>query len=478
MMSSSPPLATLVPWLQAQRWFSGKGRACTDVAIVDQAVVDAVLVMLVRLDGAAGEVWLVPVQATDAAWHDAFALPVWQQRLFGLIAHNGTLALTHGRIVGRATAALPTSVPAARLVTAEQSNTSLIYGDRAILKCYRRVVAGINPDIEIGQALASGPAATLVPALLGSLEYHDAAGVVHSVGMLQAFEPNDGDAWQRLQRLLADLFVATAAIEPHDEATAEAMLARLAEDTWRELDRLGHLVGVVHRALATAPGPAFAPRPMQHEDAAGWIAGVWRAWHATGALLAHYPAAAAQAGVTPSDWAGFEPALAQCLARIADLADAGVALSRVHGDLHLGQILMSNRGPLVLDFEGEPLRPLHERRAHASPLKDVAGMTRSLSYAATAAAFAGAPPYGPALRWAERWRQQARARFLAAYVVAAGDLPGLPADAALRDAALAAFELERAIYEVRYEIANRPDWLQIPLHGIRSALHAAQGGSM
>jgi trehalose synthase-fused probable maltokinase len=478
MMPSSPPLATLVPWLQTQRWFPGKGQTFTGAEIVDQAVVDGVLVMLLRLDGAAGGLWLVPVRADAAAWHDAFALPVWQRRLFELVAHSGTLALAHGRIVGHAAAALPASAPDARLVTAEQSNTSLIYGDIAILKCYRRVVAGINPDIEIGQALASGPAAALVPALLGSLAYHDAAGVVHSLGMLQAFEANHGDAWQRLQHLLADLFVATAAIEPHDEATAEAMLARLSEDVWHELARLGQLVGALHRALAAVPGPAFAPQRFGREAAAEWIAGVWQAWHETGALLARYPAAAAQAGLTPAGWAGFEPALARCLARVTGLADAGVALSRVHGDLHLGQILMSSRGPLVLDFEGEPLRPLHERRAHASPLKDVAGMTRSLGYAATAAAFASVPPHDAALRWAERWRRQARARFLAAYDAAAGALPGLPADAALRAAALAAFELERAIYEVRYEIANRPDWLQIPLHGIRSALHAAQGGSV
>lgn len=354
---------------------------------------------------------------------------------------------------------------AARLSRAEQSNSTLLYADasganRLLFKCFRRLEAGRNPDAEISGYLTAHGAAHLVPALAGTLEYHPrpapgaAAGEAWTLGIFQAFIPNEGDGWEYVLRWLS---AAAAAPEAEREARAAALLAPLRQ--------LARCTAALHLALAAAPAsePELAPAPISAADWTGWSEEIAASAARLASELARHPEAA---GLRPRLAAWRRPEVPDALAKI-----------RVHGDFHLGQTLRTRDGGWrILDFEGEPLRPLALRRQKFCALKDVAGLLRSLDYAAgTAARAAGAAP-ARLPGWLEGWRQQARQVFQDAYfaqldAAAAGRGRSLaPAAAADRAALLDFFELEKALYEAGYELRNRPDWLPLPLAGLRRLL--------
>jgi maltose alpha-D-glucosyltransferase/alpha-amylase len=242
----------------------------------------------------------------------------------------------------------------------------------------------------------------------------------------------------------------------------------------------------MHLALASDPNdPDFAPRPLLPDQGLAWQTSIRAQSDTILGDLEH------RAGQLPPEQQGAvaallaaRPRIEQRIAQLSALGEAGLVITRYHGDYHLGQVLVSAQGLLILDFEGEPLRSLAERRAHSSPLKDVAGMLRSLSYAAYAAlisaenkAIAATNPTDPAERihgqlvaWTDAWERRARDAFREGYVNATRDAPFVPQQPALRDSVIAAFELEKALYELNYELNNRPDWLPIPLHGIQRVL--------
>lgn len=496
-------------WLRERRWFSSKGRELTALNVNAWGTLPLPqpgVLALVEACYASGrpEQYFLPLIASreeqpegvrmppalmlshdDTRWylHDAFQFIGFQRLLLEQLIAGEDLPLEQGRLVFKPEAALPEAPPPLkqiRLVTAEQSNTSVIYDRQAILKCFRRVVAGLNPDVEVSRFLTTRAGFEHTPAMLGSIDYVAADDTSHSLGLLQAFVPNEGDAWEHSLKLLGEFLAQTRQFDPAD-ADREATTRRLAARHLDEIRRLGALTGELHLALASdTSDPDFAPRPLTAEQVTAWQSAI-RDDAATmlDDLQRRAPdlPAEQQSGVRAllDDRAEIE----RRIDGLAPLAESGVTLTRFHGDYHLGQVLVSERGFLILDFEGEPLRSLAERRAHSSPLKDVAGMLRSFSYAAHAGLLATRDDHEAAASdsiekqlesWAASWEQCARDAFLAGYTETTRGAAFVPNQPDLLQAALAVFELEKALYELRYELNNRPDWLLIPLRGIQHTL--------
>jgi trehalose synthase-fused probable maltokinase len=309
-----------------------------------------------------------------------------------------------------------------RRLGVEQSNTSVVIGERLILKLYRLLEAGENPDLEVGAFLTDAGFAE-TPAVFGALRHvTDEDAEPATAAMLQAYVPSTGDAWAAMLEALAD--------DP-ERATASAA-------------GIGSLTARMHAALASRPDdPAFPARPAMAAETAEWRAS------AEGQLAA---AIASVDGDAHDRLVALAPTIRARFADAFGHATGDELVTRVHGDYHLGQLLARTDGGFsVIDFEGEPARPLTERRRPTSPLRDVAGMLRSLDYAARTAE-ATAPMA------ATSWLPEARDAFLGAYG-AVGPL-------------VEAFELEKACYEVRYEASNRPDWLWLPLAAVERLVEA------
>ncbi len=377
-----------------------------------------------------------------------------------LLAQLATGAVGHAADKAKAWLATPqlaTFLPAAttgpsQLMRAEQSNSSIIYGRSIILKIFRRIEAGINPDIEVGRFLTTRTTFRNMPLLLGEWREVDDRDAGRSIAVAQSFIESVADGWEYA---LASL----AAGRPAGSAT------------WpftRDAAVLGLRTAQLHLALTShADDPAFAPEPITDEDIARWSDQYLAALERTSQLLA-------VRGSEP------EEAIADLIQAFAQAAPAfrmrvvgferlrGRSKTRVHGDYHLGQTLRTAEGDFaILDFEGEPQRPVAERRAKTSPLKDVAGMLRSFSYARGAAerALAEHPEREARVSDLVAWERSARLAFLDAYLSEAqahraAFLPRTRED--FREA-LGIWELDKALYEIAYEVNNRPDWLWLPL---------------
>jgi maltose alpha-D-glucosyltransferase / alpha-amylase len=484
-------------WLQGRRWFSSKGRTVQSITVDDWGVLALdrpaiVALALVQYAGGRDERYFLPLVASrdeqpdqvqvapagtiehaGARWfvHDAFQFAPFQRLLMEQLLVGGELRLAGGRLVFHPEEALRNAAPplaAIRLVSAEQSNTSIIYDRQAILKCFRRIVAGVNPDVEVSRFLSTRAGFPNTPAMLGSIAYFSDGGLEHSVGVLQSFVPNDGDAWEHVLQELGT-FLATA--RGSDAATDEQIeheTHHLTGGLLEEIRHLGRLTGAMHGALASdAADPDFAPRPLTREHVTAWQASIRAEADAIlGELERRARSLPPAQGEAVAALLAARPRIEARIDQLTALGDAGVVVTRFHGDYHLGQILASERGPLILDFEGEPLRTLAERRAHSSPLKDVAGMLRSLSYAASTALAQNSDMSA----WTAAWERLARAAFCEGYAEATAGAPFVPRQPELRDTAIAVFELEKALYELNYELNNRPDWLSIPLRGIQQVV--------
>ncbi|MGH3005275.1 MAG: phosphotransferase [Gaiellaceae bacterium] len=383
-----------------------------------------------------GDGWDEAVVGRAEGWtaYDALADPLLASELLHLVRGSSTIGATDGTLDFRTVDgfALPGAELEARLLDGEQSNSSVVFAEELILKVYRRLEAGVNPELELLRFLTEREFPHIAP-LVGWYEY---AGrlLEATLGVLQRFVPGETDGWTFALESLSD--------DP------EAFLA--------QARRLGEVTGAMHVALASdASDPHFAPEEPSAE--------------ALGLLTATVDEEIEQvfldlAGDGPvAPIAGRGEEVREQLRHLSHIG-AGGRVIRTHGDYHLGQVLWTGEDWIVLDFEGEPARPIPERRRKRSPLRDVAGMLRSFAYAASAASITeGAEPPSD-------WEARARAEFLAGYVPAAEPSGLLPPGEEAFERLLTVFELEKAIYELRYELDNRPDWVEIPVEGIRRLL--------
>ncbi len=409
-------------WIADRRWFRAKHRRIAGVTEIDRADFGPgqLTVLEVRYeDGGSADCYLVPhVDGHDPADGDgtwaALAAAIEAEARFGSFAATRT---GHSGAEPRM---------AERRLTVEQSNTSVVLDERLILKAYRLLEPGETPDIEIGAFLARvGFGDT--PRLYGSMRWEPSDREPSAVAMLQEFVPSAGDAWTAM--------LAALAADPDEGITMAGAI--------------GEVTARLHAALASDPdAPAFPVRPATVAETAEWRASAER-------QLAL--AVAAIGGDEHDQLVRLAPAITARFADSFGSASNEARVTRIHGDYHLGQLLARSSGGFsVIDFEGEPARPLAERRVPASPLRDVAGMLRSLDYAASTAARSG--PLDAA-----QWVTAARDAFLGSYATIPDEERGL----------LDAFELEKALYEVRYEAANRPGWLALPLTAVERLLGPA-----
>jgi maltose alpha-D-glucosyltransferase/alpha-amylase len=331
-----------------------------------------------------------------------------------------------------------------RRLGAEQSNTSIAFGDLLVLKHFRALTAGINPEQEVTGFLTERTTFRHAPRLAGHLEYHRADGETATLAVAQELIPRARDGWAFVLDELRRGFALARIDRPptSDEVAADA---RLSLDALR---RLGGLTAELHQALASrADDPAFAPEPITSGDVARWADAVGRQLDEARRALGD----------------GGAPRTADLVRGLEGLV--GCVKIRHHGDYHLGQTLYrpDTADFVIIDFEGEPLRPIAERRQKHAALRDVAGMLRSIDYAATAAMPRGLDA------WARTWHALAVDAFTRAYLTTAARAPFVPTSDELFHRAVAVFELEKAAYEVMYETRHRPDWVRIPVAGLHRA---------
>jgi maltokinase len=462
-MNLAEELPALLPqWLPTQRWFAAKGRPVRTVTVAaatplrtgaeplldlallavefaDDSPVQHYQLLVGRREQPRGELEhsmigkIGSYLAYDGLWDPAVTEWLLEAIRSGFTAGDV-------RFVPEPGATLAERGPG-RVLGVEQSNTSVSWGEQSILKLFRRVLPGVNPDLELHRALRS-VGSTEVAALQGAIE-----GVLDgepvTLGMLQDYAANSADGWLMAQASVRDLL-----------AEGDLRADEVGGDFAAEASRLGETIGVVHAELREALGTGEGdPRAL---------AAAWRE---------RLTAAAAAV-----------PALAEHVERIRAGYDAVAALpgsvpvQRVHGDLHLGQALRTPYGWLVIDFEGEPAAPLDERIRPDSALRDVAGMLRSFDYAAfhqlsqwEPASDWTDPDHDSQLAWrAREWAQRNRSAFCDGYALRAG---GDPREQA---ALLRGFELDKAVYEVVYETRSRPAWAVIPLASIERLTAEAQ----
>ncbi|MEX1162915.1 MAG: maltose alpha-D-glucosyltransferase [Nitriliruptor sp.] len=418
--------------------------------------------------------------------------------LLDTVGRNRRYRATSGELVGRrhrplGSGARPGELPS-RVLRGDQSNTSIVFGDRFLMKVLRRLEAGESPDVEIGRYLSDR--LTHVPELVGTIDrVGRGGGATSTVAILQRFVPNEGDAWvhtldeleRYAERVMTDpphggvpelrRSPLTLASEPLPESAHELVGPYL---------DVAHLLGVrtaeLHSALADGTDKDFAPEAFttlyQRSLYQSMRNALRRGLQAAKKAASSLPDPATQARVT---------ALAdredEILDRLRTLSAGRIETTRTrtHGDYHLGQVLWTGRDLVIIDFEGEPARPLGERRLKRSPLRDVAGMLRSFQYASHSAlrfqVERGAvtpdrDAYDELRGWLAAWNRWVSAGFLRGYLDTAADRSFVPDDPAHTAILLDAFLLEKAIYELGYEMNNRPEWVDIPLTGIAEVLDA------
>jgi len=388
-----------------------------------------------------------------------------------LRASNGTLRFTPTARMAELT--VPEDAEIRRLGV-EQSNSSVLVGDQAVMKVFRRLTPGSHPELEMGRFLTEVAGYPNTPPLLGAVEHVAEDGTPTALFVVQGFVRNQGDGWSStvdsLVRDLDDIRLGVA--HSNDEASeGEPFGIHIAM-----MATLGQRTAELHCALATRTGdPAFDPEPVTEADLKGWADAARRQADAAfkvlpGALDRMTPAVREQAE-------GLLARKAEVMDRLTELADTppqGLK-TRIHGDYHLGQVLRAQNDWYIIDFEGEPAKTLEERRAKHSPLRDVAGMLRSFNYAAWAALFRideSGVQEGANLAQdaAQDWERRSTQVFLDAYRAAIGDCPSWPSDEAGSQRLLALFLMEKALYEIAYEAAHRPNWIGIPVKGVLGLL--------
>ena len=458
----------LLAFLRTKRWFGDRARRIRAVGIRDSVPVEwpnsgkpfAALRIDVETDEGTST-YQAFIERGTGRINDALEDPEFQRGLIdafmqGMVFEEAGVRwrfVTEGR---RALVAPPGA--AIRLSGAEQSNSSVIVDGLAILKLFRKLEPGIHPDVEVTRFLTIERQFVHVPVLLGTIAFEDSRGSTIA-GMLQELVPGAVDAWTYA------LTVSRAYFSGRGDASKPPFAI--------EAEQLGTITRALHETLASGNrGSEFERRPVRDDDLRDWTA-------RTAEMIARATDSlrrALAANGIPGAFVEQAESVAASSERVAGrLRDGAQAIgtdrgskARTHGDYHLGQVIRSSAGQfLIIDFEGEPARPLTARRAHHSPLRDVAGMLRSFAYAgAVGAAEAGAG--ADARERARTWEQQVRDAFLRGYFreSASRSSATLPSARENADRLITLFETEKIFYELQYELDHRPDWVWIPLSGI------------
>ena len=436
---------TKVPdFLRQQRWFAGKAQPIESVSLVDYLELPTTdagkipILAIVEVTYAMGskERYLMPVETgpqgeLQEALNDPKAASVLLEYVrAGRTVQSGTGVLkAHAVLPDSPLLAAVTPDIQPKILAAEQSNTSVVFGDKVLLKVLRKLEPGASLEVEVGRFLATRTQFRNTPLLLGTIELEGTFST--TLAVVHQFIPHSQDGWQWCLEQM----------RKGDAGKAELL---------REAERIGKLIGDLHVALASdAEDPGFAPSTVLQEDLQRW----------SSSLIGELGVTLTKAGALFPDAVEMREPLLGRAQRLSELTNAGAQI-RIHGDLHLGQALRNSSGWWVYDFEGEPARPIAQRREKHSPLRDVAGMMRSFDYGAAVAEVA--EDQRPALVSA------AQDAFLKGYRTATQGKAFVPQDDASFHALLEILVLEKALYEVRYELQSRPDWAKIPLRYLRS----------
>jgi len=501
---------TIAPrFITTQRWFAGKGKKVRGAKLIDFATMKnrsgraEVLLPLVTIEMEGGERqdYSIPL-ALDEEGEDEQLLPSAAARvrrgprvglLYGAgsspsfafsvldaLRENGEVPTDEGgRIRFKPTSALadysdpdPSEI---KRLSAEQSNTSIAMGEHLILKLYRRLQPGIHPEVEVGRFLTEVANYANTPPLLGSIEYVAPDGTPTAIGILQRFLRNQGDAWSwSIDTLKRELDTA-ALVTDQEAASLEEMLANYLQT----VRTLGQRTAELHLAFAShSDDPAFAPEELTEDDvrmaAADAKAQGERAFAAIRRLAGSAPESAQNA------MEALSARRDECWALIERLATppVGAIKTRIHGDYHLGQVLIVQKDVMIVDFEGEPSRPAEERRLKSSPLRDVAGMLRSFAYVADTASRSVeqrvvADETHRVSELAEASRRLVESTFLEAYDETARGTSIWVEDDYTRRNLLQLHLLAKALYEINYEADHRPEWIETPVRGVLAILDQA-----
>jgi trehalose synthase-fused probable maltokinase len=492
----------LPPFLLRRRWFAGKARGIEEVWVADAFRLGPrearLRLLLLQVRFAAGETALfsLPIRlAGDAPagmaegdrigplsssspqnlW-EATGDPLFGRALLDLLAEEKELLGPQGVLRGRRGPLLTepggsVDLPAeSRLLGREQSNSSLLFGNRLFFKLYRKLEGGPNPDVEMHERLSGVLRWPHVPHYGGRLDYEPQTGPPVLLGLLTEAVPHRSDAWELALATVNGLLTPRA-------KTTSGVQGPLPENSVLQpnWELLGRRTAEFHLAMAGPPDdPAFRPEPLRGEE----IPLLFE--EARGLLRQSFgmPDGPPEVplGVEEERLAKLFPRIEARFRAILRLP-ADLLKIRIHGDYHLGQVLATEDDFVLIDFEGEPERSLAERRRKTLALRDVAGMVRSFHYAALAPLFLhGDAGEERSRRFAvaDDWRRRETRRFLEAYFAAAGRAPFLPTAPAGCGTLLDFFVLEKAVYEVGYERNNRPEWMQIPLRGIEELLESSQ----
>jgi len=490
----------LRPYLAKRRWFAMKDQVLRSVriALLTRLPGTEMLLLEIETETESGSArWLLPV---GIAWEDAvmpplqsqlamarirrgpkvglltdaYAFPDFARGILSGLAERDVFAAERGVIRFEPTSRMAEIVvpPDAEMhwISVEQSNSSVIVGNVAIIKLFRRVTDGPHPEAEMGRYLTDQGYGN-IPALLGEVVRVDPDGTRHAMAIAQAFVRNQGDAWtwtlELLMRGLSD-------IGGGDDAAAADALNHTDYAQFSGL--LGRRLGEMHVVLARpSDNAAFAPVGAAADTA-----------HAIGARVRDQLEDAYRVIGVGQDWEGAakddrstmlaaHDALLDELPSLAGQVEAAI-LTRIHGDLHLGQVLVVNGDVTLIDFEGEPAKPVEIRRGKDHPLRDVAGVVRSFDYAAAVVKRRSPASHGHltderVTSFLDSFVERATDSFLTGYRNAVGSTEGQSA-VGLNPSLLALFLIEKAAYEVVYESANRPTWIDVPLHGLmRQTIH-------
>jgi maltose alpha-D-glucosyltransferase/alpha-amylase len=517
--------AHLPTYLQGCRWFAGKGRHIRAVEIIEQIPIGQedsttwLTLVTVHYRNGPSENYQIPIAfaksdtlrnigtshaiicrikigQTDGIIYDGVYDKSFQKNLLLAIEREarikgeiGALFATHGEAFEKGMDR--SHFQEGNVLKTEQSNTSILYGNQFILKLYRKIEEGMNPDLEIGRYLQNY-AKQYAPLYAGTIEYRPSSSQSFSelvvIGILHRFIPNKGDGWsdmlnevkRYMERVSADGTAPPHSVDSKSPLTmADDAIGPIAQDsigkeTLEKIALLGKRTAELHLALANnRNNPDFAPEPFstlyQRSIYQSFQGNTKKRFHFLRQNIKELPEGLqenARCLLAKED---------ECYKRYRPLLDHKISAMRIriHGDYHLGQVLFTGNDFIPIDFEGEPARPLYERRLKRSPLRDVAGMLRSFHYVVSAGLLHGANASVDASilqSWADFWYAHVSGAFLRSYIDTVAKTPLIPKNPIDLAILLNAFLLERALYELWYEINHRPDWVQIPIRGILSIL--------